>query len=275
MEKLCSRPQADGPRDAVAAPTNKLVERNPRALGGPELETPAQSALMGLLELSLGSAVVARAAVAHALTLSGRSALPPAGPELVAFVRAYLVAILTGELGPRLTLALLDDLAERLDPDSEEPESKIRRARSSAPAASARRPIARLDMRASATPTPGPILGIVVVDPDTIGRPALARALLRAKWSVTVVDSPAELAAAHEAGDDFGVALVATQHPLAYPIVQEVVARYPSAAVIVRCSDAITTHARLSELGPEKVVVRPGDASPEELVDVIRRTIGF
>lgn len=229
---------------------------------------------MGLLELSLGNATVARAAVAHALAKAGREHLPAAGPELIGFVRVHLVAILTGELGARLTLALLDDLAAELGLDAEEPESRVR-ARSSAPAASARRPIARLDLRASVTPEPGPMLGVLVVDPDKISRPALARALLRARWSVTMVDSPAEVALAHEQGADFGAALVTMQHPLAYPIVREIVDRYPAAAVVVRCSDVVAAHEELSELRLHRLELRSSDAPPEELVDVIRRTLGL
>jgi hypothetical protein len=253
-----------------------LIEPKPRAAGGPERGTAAQQ-LSELLELSLGNPIVARAALAHALSLAGRDELPSSPTELLGFVRVHLVPILTGELGPRLTIALLDDLEEKLDPvpeDSHERERFVVPPVSSAPPESMRRRIARLDFRSTHTPAPSALLGVLVVDPDRIGRPTLARALLRAKWSVTMVDSPAELAVAFDAGERFAVALVRMDHPLAEAIVAEVSARYPSAVVIARCTDAMQTHARLGELKIARFDVRSSDAPPEELVDAIRRTLG-
>jgi hypothetical protein len=199
--------------------------------------------------------------------------------DLLAFVRAHLVSILTGELGPRLTMALLDDLEALLDPAPAD--SHVRALRSAAPDSSSpaipgssRREIARLDFRPNATPPPSTLLGVLVVDPDRINRPVLARALLRARWGVTMVDSRAELAVAFDSGETFGVALVRMDHPDADAIVSEVKARCPSAVVVARCADTTVAHARLGELGIAKFDVRSSDAPPEELVDAIRRTLG-
>jgi hypothetical protein len=254
-----------------------LTEPKPRAAGCPESGSAAKQ-LSELLELSLGNTTVARAAVAHALSLAGRDELPSSPTELLGFVRVHLVPILTGELGPRLTIALLDDLEQKLDPapvDSHVRERLATPPVSSAPPESMRRRIARLDFRPAHTPAPGALLGILVVDPDRIGRPRLARALLRARWSVTMIDSPAELALAFDAGEQFAAAIVRMDHPLADTIVTEVTARYPALAVIARCSDARQTQARLGELRVTKFDVRSSDAPPEELVDAIRRTLGL
>jgi hypothetical protein len=229
---------------------------------------------MGLLELSLSSPTLAHAVVSHALAMASRDALPATGSELLAFARAYLVGPLTAAVGPRMTVALIDDLVDQLDPHPGAPDSGIR-IHDSAPAPSARRPIARMDVRKSGTPPAAATLGIVVVDPDKVTRPALARALLRAKWSVTVVDSPAELAQAQGDGDDFSAALIALHHPLAHAIVRELVARYPSVAVIARCEGAHVAHEKLRDLSIAKLEVHSCDAPPETLVAIIRQTLGL
>jgi hypothetical protein len=231
-----------------------------------------------LLDLSLGNPTVARAAVAHALGVAGRDELPASATELLGFVRAHLVSILTSELGPRLTMTLLDDLEAKLDPAPAD--SQVRALRpgaphSSLPPSSARREIARLDFRPNATPAPSALLGVLVIDPDRINRPVLARALLRARWSVTMVDSPAELSVAFASGETFGVALVRMDHPHADAMVSDVTARFPSLVVVGRCADTTQAHARLAGMGVAKFDVRSSDAPPEELVDAIRRTLGL
>ncbi len=246
-------------------------------MGGPDPEaTPAQQ-LLRLLDLSLGNPTVARAAVAHALGLAGRDELPASATELLGFVRAHLVSILTSELGPRLTMALLDDLEMKLDPAPAD--SQVRALRNGAyplspPPSSTRREIGKLDFRPNATPAPSALLGVLVIDPDRISRPVLARALLRARWSVTMVDSPAELAVAFASGESFGVALVRMDHPYADAMIGDLTARFPSLVVVARCTDTTQAHARLAGRGVTKFEVRSSDAPPEELIEAIRRTLG-
>jgi hypothetical protein len=262
---------------ARSPPEPTLTERTPRAAGAPEHESTAAQQLLQLLDLSLGNPTVARAAVAHALGLAGRQELPTSPAELLSFVRAHLVSILTSELGPRLTMALLDDLEAKLDPAPVD--SHVRALRqdappSSLPPSSRRREIAKLDFRPNHTPTPSALLGVLVIDPDRINRPVLARALLRARWSVTMVDSPAELAVTFASGESFGVALVRMDHPHADVMVSELTARFPSLVVVARCVDTTHAQAQLVAMGVAKFEVRSSDAPPEELVDAIRRTVG-
>src|ERR1700722_13267586 len=136
------------------------------------------------------------------------------------------------------------------------------------------RRIGKVDFRPHVTPAPAATLSVLVVDPDPVGRPALARALLRAKWSVTVVDSPAELAGACDDGQECSVVLVHMAHPHASEIVLEVVARYPHASLVARSRDTSRTQAMLEDMGVVRVEVRSSDAPPEELVEAIRRTLG-
>jgi hypothetical protein len=254
-----------------------VIERKTKASGGFSPEDPAEL-LLALLDMSLGNPVLARAAVAHALANAGRADLPQSPVEMLSFVRAHLTPILTSELGPRLTLTLLDDLEAKLDP--EPVDSAVRAVGSSPPVPSEPPPstlrrIGTIDFRPQPTPPPATALGVLVVDPDRIGRPSLARALLRAKWGVTVVDTPAEVSLAFDGGEDFAVALVHTDHPHAVPIVVEVLARYPGIAVVARCRDLTGCRKQLSAMGVAHLEVRAPDAPPEELVETIRRTLGM
>jgi hypothetical protein len=250
-----------------------VVERKPKHAGH-EQGTDAQRTLVALLELSLGNPTVAHAAIAHALAQAGRDALPPTGPEVVAFARAYLMSILTGELGPRLTLALLDDLIEHLDPPPAEPGSGVS-PRSTAPPGSVPRRIARIDFRPTLTPAEVAALSVLIVDPDKIRRPALARALLRAKWSVRVIDSPSEVALADDEGERFAAAMVDLSHPASQGILDELVARFPSVIVVARCADPMRAHVLLGDMGVASFDVRSDDAPPEELIDAARKLLAI
>ena len=256
------------------------ARKKPRATGGSEAESSPQGRLQSLLELSLGDTLVAQVAVAHALSLAGRTALPESGPELLAFVRAHLVSILTGELGPRLTIALLDDLADKLDPGAVDLSNELPRSSQPAPAKTPpfSGPREKLEvLEVPATPSSRAIaarIDLLLIDPDRVGRTALARALVRAGSNVTVVDTASELDAALEGGDTFDAALVDAYHPAAHVIVSALVRRVPRVVVVARSREATTTRELLTRLGVTRFEVRLHDAPPEELVDAIRRTLG-
>jgi len=261
------------------------AKKQPRATGGSEPEATPQRRLQSLLELSLGDKIVAQAAIAHALALAGRSELPESGPELLAFVRAHLVNILTGELGPRLTIALLDDLADELDPGSVDLSNEL--PRSSAPAPSTTPPysgprdvpdssVRNVPSSRSVSSSPrlrGTHIGLLLVDPDRVGRTTLARALVRAGANVTVADSIAELESALEDGENFDVALVDAYHPTAPAILSALVRRMPHVVVVARSREATSTREMLTRLGVLRFDVRSHDAPAEELVDAMNRTL--
>jgi hypothetical protein len=260
------------------------ADKKPRAAGGSQPEKPKatpQGRLYELLELSLGNQLVARAAVAHALGLAGRDELPERGPELLAFVRAHLVNILTGELGPRLTIALLDDLADELDPGAVDLSNELPRSSEPAPSTTPpfsgpREVLARVAVQQappSSKPT-GARMRVLLVDPDRVGRTALARALVRAHSVVTVVDTIAELDGCFAGGETFDIAVIDAHHPSADALVSNLTSRLPLVAVVSRSGDAAATEALLVSRGVTRFEVRSRDAPAEELVVAMRRTLG-
>jgi hypothetical protein len=228
--------------------------------------SPAQRTLLSLLEMALGSPASAAAAVVQALALADRDELPHAGPEIVAFARAHLLMPLSDHIGPRLTMALLDDLIVQLDPASA---SEIQ---GSVPPASMPRPVARIAVRAPPSSRQRPRLGVLLVDADRVGRTTLARALLRAKWDVTLVDSPEDLASALAAPEPIDAAIIDAQHPAAHAVVEKLARERPAAAVVARSADPARARGLLGELGVVRFDVRSRDAPPEELIEAVKRS---
>lgn len=262
-----------------------MIERKPKLVGGGERdrESSEQHTFVQLLEMSLGNRVVAQAAIAHALAAAGRDSLPEHGPELMAFVRAHMVTLLTGELGPRLTIALLDDLAARIDPTVSEPGSGIVSSPgipssgvvSTEPPSSMPRRIGRVDFRPSATPIHSALLTVAVVDRDRVLRPNLARALLRAKWAVRIVETLSDLEAVSDEGESIAAAIVDTSHPQASEVLRTLAARYPAAGVILRAHDVPASRVAAGAIGLARHDVQSRDATPEDLVHAIKRTLGL
>jgi hypothetical protein len=228
--------------------------------------TPEQKALVSLLEMAFGAAEPVAVIIAQALISASRDDLPGSGPDLVAFVRAHLLTTLSDHIGPRLTMALVDDLAAQIDPTGVAPTDP------SVPPSSMPRPVARVASRARSSPrVRSERVGVLLVDADRVGRTTLARALLRAQWEVTVVDSRAELDAALESGDPVHVALVDATHAHAQAVVEALARVRPDVAVVARSGDSIRTGALLAHLGVAKFEVRSREAPAEELVDAVRR----
>ena len=218
--------------------------------------------------MAYGGVDGARAAVAQALALAGREELPTSGSELVAFVRAHLLESLTEQVGPRLTMALLDDLAGQLDPSGIPPPPD-----SQAPPSSVPRPVARIAMHPVSAPrVRGLRLGVLLVDADRVGRTTLARALLRADSNVTLVDTVADLVAVINADEVVDALLLDIAHPAAQAIVEVLVKSRPEAAVVARGGDVVRARAFLTQLGVTKLDVRSRDAPAEELIDALKRT---
>jgi hypothetical protein len=239
--------------------------------GSPGIEalatTPEQRTLVSLLEMAFGSMEPVGAIVAQALIVAGREELPPTPGELVAFVRAHLLTPLSDHIGPRLTMALVDDLIAQVDP------SAAHVADPSIPPSSMPRPV-RAALRERSGPAPVR-RGVLLVDADRVGRTAVARALLRASWEVTVVDSPEDLEAALGSGDRIDVVLVDATHPRAQAVVEAVAGVRPDVAVVARSGDAIRTRAVLAGLGVTRLEVRSREAPAEELVDAVRRVVSL
>jgi hypothetical protein len=198
----------------------------------------AREELLSLLEVAYGSADSARAALQQALQQVMRHELPPTVPELVSFVRVGLLPVISADLGSRLTIALLDDFIQR-----HEIRSGVRERSHH----------------------------VLLVDTDRLGRSVLARALLREKWQVTVVDSVEELGELARSGERVHVAILDGRHPAKLLLIEMMVEHFPGVALVVRSEGEAATCKVLQALGIESFEVVPAAASSEELVEAARR----
>ena len=192
----------------------------------------AGQALARVLRLALPDDAACKRALQDALRSANRAELPTDGDELLRLVRVHLAPQLSKDVPPNLVFALIDDLKAEIeqqrsgrDPTSS---SRMRAATSFPPAADpgAGRPEAAPSlgeaqgegpfpklrasisnllrttasaMRASAGPagTAAQALAppsVVVVESDRMMRAAVARALVGARFNVTVLEDVAELA---------------------------------------------------------------------------------
>jgi hypothetical protein len=226
--------------------------------------------LLQLLELAYGATEPALDAIRQAMVLAGRDELPLTGPEIITFVHAHLVSLLSDQIGPRLTMAMIDDLVEKLGVEdavvSGDTQSSI------PPPASIPRRV-RMRPRPASSPPVKPRTSVVLVDADRVGRSTLARTLLRAKWDVTAVDTAADMVATLQAGEAIDVLLIDAHHAELETILGAVLSARPSVAVVIRSWDAARSRALLTGLGAEKFEVRSHDAPPEELLEAARRAL--
>jgi hypothetical protein len=223
------------------------------------------------MELACGATEPALEAIRQAMVLAGREELPLTGPEVVAFVRAHLAALLSDQIGPRLTIAMIDDLAEKLGVEDARASGDMQS--SIPPPASIPRPVARFRPRPGSSPRVKPRTSVVLVDADRVGRSTLARTLLRAKWDVTAVDTAADMVATLQSGEPIDVLLVDAHHAEIETILGAVLSARPDVAVVIRSWDAARSRALLTSLGAERYEVRSHDAPPEELLEAARRAI--
>jgi hypothetical protein len=227
-----------------------------------------EGTLLTLLEMAYGSKAPAAAVLERALALAGRRELPARGDEAVAFVRAHLLDILTVEVGPRLTMALIDDLVVSLEsaPEEDVPVS--------GPPESMPRPVARVELRSRAAPPTRAELSVLIVDPDRVGRASLARAFVRVRWTVTVVDSVADLDEALSGSARIDAAIIDVQHLLAEPLASAIAAALPGVVLVVRSSDAGRARSLVGATGVYRSVLCSRETPPEELIEAVRRELG-
>jgi hypothetical protein len=223
--------------------------------------------LAARLEMAYGSAAPAVLALERALALAGRTELPDSPPELVAFVHTRLVPILVAEIGAHLTMALVDDLVGDLAPASST-QPVDAQAVDSVP-----QPVARVSLRTRSSPPAKMELSVLLVEVDRVWRSMLARGLVRVRWGVSVVDSVDELREVVRPGEPIDVAIVDVLHPDAGPIIDGVVAAFPTVVVLARAASHAKAYALLEERGVHRFDVRSREAPAEELIDAVRRIL--
>jgi hypothetical protein len=243
----------------------------PDAAPGPESarRLGAHSTLVALVELAYGSQTKAQGALERALAAAGRDGPPDELADLLVFVRTVLSGVLNAEIGASLTTALVEDFTARFEPT----EGKPVPSRSSAPT-SMPRPVARVSLRARASSVPTPARSVLLVDDDRVGRATLARALMRERWGVRVVESIEDLADALGDGPAPQATIVDVQHPTATRIVSAIVAAAPNVFALIRgpMPPSRELSAVIAALTWKGV---PREAPAEELIEVLGRAIAI
>jgi hypothetical protein len=222
----------------------------------------ARDLLNELLEAAYGSAEGARAAVERALHIAKRAAFPPSVPELLTFVRAGLLPVLSEDLGPRLAMTVLDDFIAKQEIRSG---VRTKEATSTPPRGT---PVGRISVRPRGAVEPRR-LRVLLVDADRVGRSALARALVRESCQVTAVGSLDELGQFVRSGEDLDVAVIDDRHPSRLLAMETVVDRFPGVSLVVRSAGEGATRTLIGALGVARFAVLPGHASSEELVEAV------
>lgn len=214
---------------------------------------PSIGALNRLLVVALGDEERAADAVILALEAARRPTLPAAPRDLLAFVHAHLLADVTRALGPTLTEAFLADLAEEIGAsDEQEPQPETRRAVS----AKVGRP------------------SVLLVDQDRMGRPALARALLRGGCDLQMAESLADVTQALAAPEPVHVVILDLEHTAIEAIVEAIIDARPDLPLIARGKDARSGKAFLTAAGAGRIESVARDAKAEELVLAVKQTVG-
>jgi hypothetical protein len=201
------------------------------------------------------------------------------------FLRSHLLGILTEEIGPRLTMAVVDDLLEQLTqwgattgtmPPVSAPRAirvarvSSRMDRASVPPGSGQD---RRDVPSTLPPPLGMNIRVALIDHDRVGRTALARALVREGCEVIVLDSPDELQASVEAGESVAAVIVDDRHPQATDILIALARLRPDAAIVARGDDLSRARQLVASCGFQDAKIRSRDASTTDLVDALRRAV--
>ncbi len=244
-----------------------------------ETEAPASerrlgihALLLAMLELVYGSREAAEGGLDRALAVAGRSSIPDPAHGLLGFVRDQLASVLSAEVGPELSQALIDDYTGRLEAAGHTEATPASAPTSSAPPTPPRsNPVARVALRSRSTPPPAPERRALIVDSDRVGRATLARALMRSRWGVSVVETPAELCEALTDTSAPTALILDVQHPDAADFVNALVGAAPNALVVLRGPMGAKTHALAGVVGAGRVEVRPHGASAEDIIAAVER----
>lgn len=266
------------PKVRQRTPKGTVVIRQPdaafAAARGARGEDAAHHTLVSLLECAFGLPEPAMAALYAALGAGGLEELPTSIPDILEFARTQLLPVVADRLGARAAIAFIEALSIRLAPrESDMPPS-------------ARRPIARVQVRSSAPAAPpertpkmatGGSVGVakcgvwLLVEQDSLARASVARSLVQCRCAVRVVDSAADASTAIASAETIDAAVVDMQHPAAVRIVEALVGSCPDLVIVARACDGPLVHDALTRLGIRRFGVCARFASAMDLLGMARR----
>jgi CheY-like chemotaxis protein len=133
--------------------------------------------------------------------------------------------------------------------------------------------LARVALRSRSSVPPPMELAVLLVAKDRVRRSMLARDIVRARWSVDVVDGADEVVARAQAGAPLDVAIVDFDHPCAGAIVDALAACFRGAVVVALASSQAAACKLLEGKDLPRSLVRPRATDAKELMDAVRQLL--
>ena len=243
------------------------------ALSASRSESEPASALRRILLTAFGSTERVERLIGDALAAARLATLPKGAPALMALVKAHVVPLVGAELGMRIAVALVEDLAAELGVEPASAESSremtshprpVSRASNSALPASGGRP-ARVVTRARTE--------VLLLDTNRLNRATFARAIVRSGSDVRVCESLEDIASELASDGVLSAAILDMDHAQIEAIVLAILEVAPLLPVVARATNPNAATAFLRAAGAESFEVRPQAASEEELLELVRRVL--
>lgn len=212
---------------------------------------------MRALDLAFGDENSGRVLIQAGLRSARRAALPDEPEALLNFVRAHMMSVLTEELGPRVTSALLEQLDEDL--------------RREAPPPSTRRSVNELPMVTSEVPKSSGVRlrsSVLLVDSDRFARSNLARTLITNSCDVCAAETPLDVRSQNSRLD---VAIIDMNVPEVAAILGALLAKSPDVKIIAIATDAASADTLLRAASVRTYRVVPRGMRGTDVIELIKR----
>jgi PleD family two-component response regulator len=215
------------------------------------------------------------ASIIGSALLSANRASAPKGPrELLTFVKACVLPLVSADLGPRIAMAMLDEIAAELAlentdafdvpfPGGESASHERAAVRSSPAPAHTLPPVSGARARPS----------VLFADANRFQRAAIARALVTDGYDVRVSETSASLASELASNEPLHLVVLDVEHPQVESLLERIVEARPELPVVAMARAYGPAAALLRAAGVDAFDVRLKDAPMEELVDLIRRLV--
>lgn len=248
-----------------------------------------QQALLRILRVAIPDDERRKRAIDDALRSADLDELPDEADALLRFVRAHLVPRLTGHVPARLIAALVDPVgnarrAAKLTPPPESelkptvtPFPKLRQSvrnlvrTTSSSKFRAAPPVAAAPGKPADARTPTSVL---LVHPDRVLRASLARALIKARFDVSVFDAAAQVPAAVQGPGDGVIVIVDVRAKTGESELRTLAGALPSARLVAWSEMAPPeTEVMLRRAGATSFRVVPRAASDHEVLDNVHKLL--
>jgi CheY-like chemotaxis protein len=212
--------------------------------------------------------------ISSALVSAGRTAAPKGPHDVLTWVRAHVLPIVSSDLGPRIAMALLDELAAELElelsdgfpvpfPGAEA--SSHERASFKAP----RVPTITSPPVSGARARPS----VLFADNNRFQRSALARTLVTEGYDVRVSETPVALATELASGEALHAVVLDVDHPQVNDLLELLVDNRPDVPIVAVAPAYGPATALLRAAGVNAFDVRLKEAPMEDVLELVRRLV--